>query len=92
MIQYTINLTKIENLAMSYDVADQQDWIDNLVHERCRISIETIVSIAIQKCLESGVQVPGTKDEIVELAFTQGWVKSLADRTAEAMSNVPDAG
>lgn len=29
------------------------------------------------------MQIPGTKDEIVELAFTQGWVKTAAEVAAD---------
>lgn len=91
MTQYIVNLTEAENLAMSYEVLDQQEWIDNLVHERCRIAAENIISIAVNKCLELGIQVPGTKDAIVELAFEKGWVKSLADQLADLTTNSPQA-
>ena len=84
MTDYTITLSAAEDKALSYAALSQQDWIDNAAHERCRIAIDEIVQITVQKCLETGTQVPGSKDAMVDLAFAQGWVKTAADRQAEA--------
>lgn len=83
-MNYTITLTQSENDALAYAALSQDDWIQNAVHERCRIAIDEIVAITVQKCLETGTQIPGSKDEMVELAFAQGWVKTAAQRQAEA--------
>ena len=83
-MNYTITLSVAEDKALSYAAFSQQDWIDNAVHERCRIAIDEIVQVTVAKCLETGTQIPGSKDEMVDLAFAQGWVKSAADRQAEA--------
>jgi len=84
MATYTITLSDAEDKALSYVALSQQDWIDNAVHERARIAIDEIVQITVAKCLETGTQVPGSKDAMVDLAFAQGWVKTAADRQAEA--------
>jgi hypothetical protein len=83
-MNYTIALTAAEDAALSYAAFSQDDWIQNAVHERCRIAIDEIVGITVQKCLDNGVQLPGTKDAIVALAFEQGWAKTAAQRQAEA--------
>ncbi len=83
-MNYTITLTAAEDAALSYVAFGRDDWIQNAVHERCRIAIEEIVGITVQKCLDNGVQLPGTKDAIVALAFEQGWVKTAAQRQADA--------
>ena len=75
-MNYTIELTKTEDMALSYAAASQQDWIDNVVHNRCRIAIDEIVQIAVQKFIEAGESMPGDKDQIVEIAFERGWVKT----------------
>lgn len=80
---YNITLTAAEDAALSYVAFLQDDWIQNVVHERCRIAMDEIVQIGVQHCLQEGVQIPGTKDEIVALAFEQGWVKTAAQRQAE---------
>jgi hypothetical protein len=38
------------------------------------------VTIAVQKCLETNTQIPGSKDDIVKLAFDMGWVLSGEER------------
>ena len=75
-MDYTIELTKTEDMALSYAAASQQDWIDNVVHNRCRIAIDDIVQIAVQKFIEAGENMPGDKNQIVEIAFERGWVKT----------------
>ena len=84
MADYTTTLSAAEDKALSYAAFSQQDWIDNAVHERCRIAIDEIVQITVDKCLEAGTQVPSSKDAMVDLAFAQGWVKTAAERQAEA--------
>lgn len=84
MSNYTITLTSAEDKALSYAALVQHDWINNAVHERCRIAIEEIVAITVQKCLETNTAIPGSKDAMVDLAFAQGWVKTAALRQAEA--------
>lgn len=84
MATYTITLAAAEDAALSHVAFSQDDWIQNAVHNRCRIAIEEIVQITVQKCLETGTQIPGSKDEMVTLAFAQGWVKTAAQRQAEA--------
>jgi hypothetical protein len=84
MTNYAITLTSAENSALSYAALSQDDWIQNAVHERCRLAIEEIVALTVQKCLETNTQIPGSKDAMVDLAFEQGWVKTAAQRQAEA--------
>ena len=83
MTKYDITLTAAEDKALSYAAFSQQDWIDNAIGERCRVAIEEIVRITVEQCLATGTPIPNSKDEMVELAFAQGWVKSAADRQAE---------
>jgi len=77
---FTITLTEAEYDALAYAVADHQAWMDHIIHDRCRIAIDDIVQIAVQKCLEQGVQLPTTKDEIVVLAYDKGWIKTGQQR------------
>ena len=79
MTTYTINYTEAEEKAMSYIAFSVDDWIQNAAHERARVAIEEIVKITVEKCLENNIQIPGSKDEMVLLAFQQGWVIAAAD-------------
>ena len=83
-MNYQITLTAAEDAALSYAAFSQDDWIQNAIHERCRVAIDEIVQITVAKCLETNTQIPGSKDDMVTLAFNQGWVKTAAQRQAEA--------
>ena len=83
-MNYTITLSVAEDKALSYAAFSQRDWIDNAVHERCRIAIEEIVGIFVQHCLDNNMAMPTSRDEMVEAAFDMGVVKTAADRQAEA--------
>ena len=83
-MNYTITLTAAEDAALSYVAFSQDEWIQHAVHNRCRIAIEEIVAITVDKCLEESVVLPGSKDDIVALAFARGWVKTAAQRNEEA--------
>ena len=83
-MDYTITLTTAQDQALSYVAASQQDWIDNAATERARIAIDEIVALTVQKCLDTDTAIPGSKDAMVTLAFEQGWVKTAAQRNADA--------
>lgn len=80
MTSYTITLTTAQDEALGYVAYSQQDWINNVVAERCRLATSEIVSIAVQKYLELGQDIPGSSDTIVAAAFANGWVTSAANR------------
>lgn len=79
-ITYEVVLSDAENKALGFIAASQQDWIDNAVHERCRIAIEEIVAAEVQRKLAAGETISGTKEDIVIAAP----IKSAAERNAEA--------
>ena len=76
---YTITLSDAEDKALHAVAFSAQEWIDNAVHERCRIAIEEIVNAEVQRLLGEGKPIIGTKDDIVMAAP----VKSAAERNAE---------
>jgi len=78
-VQYTITLSDAENKALGYIAASQEDWINNAVHERCRLAIEDIVAAEVQRKLTAGETISGTKDDIVMAAP----IKSAAEKNAE---------
>ena len=92
MQTYNIELTETEDLAMRYAALDVDDWIQNAAHERARIAIDEIVKIAVEKFLEAGQTIPGSREQIVAAAFANGWVKTSAQRNAEmAAARLPQA-
>ena len=83
MTTYTVTLTEAENLALGFVAYSQDDWIQNAVHERCRVAIDEIVKICVEKCLENNIQIPGSKEDMVLLAVEQVWIKSAVQRHTE---------
>ena len=78
MTTYTITLSDAEDKALGVIAFSQDDWIQNAVHERCRIAIEEIVASEVQRKLAAGESITGSKDDIVMAAT----VESAAERQA----------
>lgn len=84
MATITIELTDTQYKGLEYAALSPEDWADNAVTERCRIANDEIVNITVQHCLDNGIQVPATREEIVAYAFDNDIVKTAAVRNAEA--------
>jgi len=84
MAQYSVTLSAAEDAALSVVALSQNDWIQNAVRSRCISAIDEIVALTVQKCLETNTAIPGSKDAMVELALTNGWVKTAEQRNAES--------
>jgi len=69
--QYTITLSDAEDKALSVVALSQQEWINNAVHERCRIAIEEIVAAEVERITAEGGTLSGTKEDIVLAAPIQ---------------------
>jgi hypothetical protein len=78
MTTYTITLSDAEDKALHVVAMSAQNWIDNAVHERCRIAIEEIVAAEVQRKLAAGEPITGSKDDIVMAAN----IESAAERQA----------
>ena len=80
-MNYTITLTETEKLAMEYVAYDPQEWVENAFKERARIAIDEIVKIAVDKFLDANQTIPGSKEEIVAAAYSNGWIEKASDRS-----------
>ena len=80
MAIYTITLSDAEDKALHSVAMSAQDWIDNAVHNRCRIAIEEIVGAEVERITASGGTISGTKEDIVNAAPIQ----PLAERQVTA--------
>ena len=76
---YTITLSDAEDKALGVVTLSQQEWIDNAIHERCRIAIEEIVAQEVQRKLALGESITGSKEDIVIAAPIQ----SAAERQTQ---------
>lgn len=80
--QYTITLSDAEDKALSIVALDQNDWIQHVVHDRCRIAIEEIVQSEVQRLLSEGKPITGSKEDIVIAAE----IETAAERHAKIES------
>lgn len=88
MATYTITLTEAQDKALSFVCASNQDWINNAVSERARLATLEIVNICIAKCTETNTPFPANQDEMVDLAFSNGWIDTGAERNIKAAQQV----
>jgi hypothetical protein len=84
MTTYTITLSAAEDKALGFIATSQQEWINNAVHERCRIAMEEILAAEVQRLLAAGQPITGSKDDIVLAAP----IKSAAERQAEMLAQM----
>ena len=82
MVTYTITLSAAEDKALKSVAFSAQDWIDNAVHERCRIAIEEIVAAEVQRKLAASEPITGSKEDIVMAAN----IESAAERQAKILA------
>jgi hypothetical protein len=84
MPDVTVTLTDTQYKGLEYAALSPQDWADNALTNRARIANDEIVNLTVQHCLDNGIQVPATREEIVAYAFANDVVKTAAERQAEA--------
>jgi hypothetical protein len=88
MTTYTITLSAAEDKALKFVAVSAQDWIDNAVHERCRIAIDEIVNAEVQRKLAANEPITGSKEDIVMAADIESAAERQtrleAERLAEA--------
>lgn len=83
---FTVVLSDAENKALGTVVLSQQEWIENAVHERCRIAIDEIVNAEVQRKLAAGQAITGSKDDIVIAAQVESAAERNARLEAEALA------
>lgn len=85
---YTVTLSDAENKALASVAVDPQEWIDNVVHERCRVAIESIVNDEVQRKLAAGESITGSKDDIVLAANIETAAEKHARIEAETAARL----
>jgi hypothetical protein len=87
-MEYIVTLTDTEKLAMEYIAYNPKDWIENSMKERARLAIEEIVKLSVEKILELGHSIPGSREEIVNAAYANNWIQTLKHKTDNAPSSI----
>lgn len=76
----TITLTPSDVLAISYSHTDFEFFLNSLTTGHVNRATDEIVQITTKHCLDNGIQLPATREEVVAFAFEQGIVSAAADR------------
>jgi ribosomal protein L31E len=84
MSNITITLDATQIKGFEYIGADPQEWIENCAFNRARQAVDEIVKIYVAHCLDSGLSIPSTREEIVDAAFSSGVVKTPEQLRVEA--------
>jgi hypothetical protein len=79
----TVTLTEAEAKALAYAAVSPQEWVDNAVHERCRIAMEEIFQIEVARMLADPniTEIPADREAVV-LASN---LPSAAERHEQAL-------
>jgi hypothetical protein len=74
-----ITLTDSEYAAMEYTCADPVEFLQNYANTRVVLAFEKISKIALEKSIELGIQLPSNRDDIIAMAYSEGWITKSAD-------------
>ena len=64
-MEYTVRLSPAQQKALEWVTSNSQDWIENAVYNRCRIAIDDIVQLEVERITSKGGELKGTKEDIV---------------------------
>jgi len=90
MNKITIELTDTQLKGLEYVALSPQEWAENAVTERARIANDEVVKMTMEHCLDNGIQMPTTREELVALGFDLGIVKNAAELNAEAEAQMAE--
>jgi hypothetical protein len=67
MNTFTVTLTDAELKALAHIAYEPQDWIDNVVHERCRIAMEEIFAVEVARMVAdpTTTSIPADREAVV---------------------------
>lgn len=67
MNTFTITLTDAELKALAFVADDPQDWMDNAIHERCRLAMEQIFTAEVARMVAdpSTTSIPADREQVV---------------------------
>ncbi len=84
MKQYTISISDAQDKALQHVVFSVQEWMENFIFSRANSAINDIAQAEIDRKLQAGETVSGTKEEIVLAAN----IKTAAERTVELEAEI----
>jgi tRNA A37 N6-isopentenylltransferase MiaA len=67
MNTFTITLTDAELKALAFVAYDPQEWMDNAIHERCRLAMEQIFMAEVARMVAdpTTTSIPADREQVV---------------------------
>lgn len=87
-MQIIIDLSPAEAKAIAHIMEDVNEWAQYTIHNRCRIAIDEIVSLEVQRKLDAGEPITGSKDDIVMSANIETAVERVAREQVELAARI----
>jgi hypothetical protein len=89
MNTFTITLTDAELKALAFIAYDPQDWIDNVIHERCRTAMEEIFTVEVARMVAdpNTISIPADREQVV----LEADIKSAKERADEQRHSLEDS-
>ena len=86
MNTFTLTLTDAQLKALAYVAVDPQEWIENAIHERCRLAMEEIFIAEVARMVADPetTSIPADREAVVLAAD----IKSAAQRHQEMIDNL----
>ena len=83
-----IALTDAEAKGLAYVAVNPQEWAENVIKERCRVAMEEIFQLEVQRMVADPEtkEIPADREAVVLAAQ----VKSAAERQREFEQGLPD--
>jgi len=68
--EFIVQLSDAETKALEYVAFNAQEWIENVVRERCRVAMEEIFQLEVQRMLKDPLisEIPADRDAVVLMA------------------------
>jgi len=92
MPSYVINLSPAQDKALGAIAFSQQQWIENVVYQRCEAAIAEIVAAEVERITASGGTLSGTKEDIVLASSVQSAAERQAQHDAELTAQTVQQG
>jgi hypothetical protein len=87
-MQITIELTDHQYKCFTFVERDPEFLMSSISSGRAAQAEEEIVNLTVKKLLEVGDSIPASKEEIVNLGFARGYVKTAEQRIQDSVDLV----
>ena len=89
MTTISIELSDVEMKTFEFVADDPQFWVENLARSRIKMGADEITQTVVKHCLDNGLEIPASRDEIIMFGFEQNIVKTVEEHNQWVLDNSP---